>query len=413
MKLLVITTHFPYGTWNEAFFETEFHKLASSFDEIHLLPLKSGPLNRTLPPNVVLWEPVASAGKWSHARQLLHFSTWRMLAESLNKCRHAVGRIGRRHVINCLATACWRSALERHERLKAFVKSGTPAVVYAYWGHMPAQAIPVAKALGAKTCVRYHRVDLYLETINNEGFIPGRDEVQAAADLNVFISTHGLEYFKASAGEAVRGRRVINRLGAPDYGLPAPRSAAPVSDPLMMVSVSSIGGVKRVHLIARLARELAKGRVVEWHHFGSGSSAELDQELTGDVPETLVIKMWGDTPRARIQEFHRTNAVTFFVNLSESEGVPVSIMEAMNADVPVVASNVGGTSEAVIDGRSGMLVDADECERTGALARRILEALAPGGLLDRSRPRQVWQELYDADANAVRMVAHLRSLAEE
>jgi glycosyltransferase involved in cell wall biosynthesis len=329
------------------------------------------------------------------------------------ECRRSTGRIGRRHVINSLAAACWRSALRRHARLREFVKSGDPAVVYAYWGHMPAQAIPIAKAMGAKTCARYHSVDLYLERATNQGFIPCQNEIQAATDLNVFISAHGLEYFDARARKAARGRRVINRLGSPDYGPPAPRPAMLSADPLVVASVSSIGGVKRVHLIARLVRELAKSRRVEWHHFGSGSSEELDREFAMEMSEALAIKMWGDTPRAKIQEFYRANPVTFFVNLSEFEGVPVSIMEALNADIPVVASNVGGTSEAVIDGRSGMLVEPDQCSQADALARRILDALQPGGLLDRSEPRQVWRELYDANANAARMTAHLRRLAEE
>jgi colanic acid/amylovoran biosynthesis glycosyltransferase len=182
--------------------------------------------------------------------------------------------------------------------------------------------------------------------------------------------------------------------------------------PVVMVSVSSIGRVKRVHLIARLARALAKSRPVEWHHFGTGTSHDLDRELKKKAAKSLVIKMWGDTPRVRIQEFYRSNPVTFFVNLSESEGVPVSIMEALNAGIPVVASNVGGTSEVAIDGQSGMLVTSDECERSDVLAGNILAALEPGGALHRSTPRQVWQQLYDAEANAAQMVAHLRKLVE-
>ena len=44
-----------------------------------------------------------------------------------------------------------------------------------------------------------------------------------------------------------------------------------------------------------------------------------------------------------------------FLNTSESEGLPVSIMEALSAGFPVVATNVGGTSEAVVEGAGELL----------------------------------------------------------
>jgi len=41
---------------------------------------------------------------------------------------------------------------------------------------------------------------------------------------------------------------------------------------------------------------------------------------------------------------------------SRSEGFPRSIIEAMRAGLPVVASDVGGVAEAVRDGRTGYVV---------------------------------------------------------
>jgi len=46
------------------------------------------------------------------------------------------------------------------------------------------------------------------------------------------------------------------------------------------------------------------------------------------------------------------------MNLSETEGIPVSIMEAQSAGVPILATNLGGTSE-IVNNENGFLVEKD------------------------------------------------------
>jgi glycosyltransferase involved in cell wall biosynthesis len=63
-----------------------------------------------------------------------------------------------------------------------------------------------------------------------------------------------------------------------------------------------------------------------------------------------------------------------FVLPSLNEGLPLSVLEAMAACRPVVATNVGGTREAIIDGVNGLLVPpADPASLATAINRFLAD----------------------------------------
>jgi glycosyltransferase involved in cell wall biosynthesis len=63
-----------------------------------------------------------------------------------------------------------------------------------------------------------------------------------------------------------------------------------------------------------------------------------------------------------------------FVLPSLYEGLPVSVLEAMAAGTPVVATAVGGTDEAVVAGKSGLLVPPRDPEALANAVRQILSS---------------------------------------
>jgi glycosyltransferase involved in cell wall biosynthesis len=66
-----------------------------------------------------------------------------------------------------------------------------------------------------------------------------------------------------------------------------------------------------------------------------------------------------------------------FILMTDNDGLPMAIIEALSCAVPVISTRVGGIPGAVIDGRSGLLV-----ERTPAALAQALRELhhAPGRL---------------------------------
>jgi glycosyltransferase involved in cell wall biosynthesis len=61
-----------------------------------------------------------------------------------------------------------------------------------------------------------------------------------------------------------------------------------------------------------------------------------------------------------------------FVLSSHWEGFPISILEAMRAGLPVVATDVGGVSEAVIDGETGFVTPPRDAEALGNAVQQLL-----------------------------------------
>ena len=98
-----------------------------------------------------------------------------------------------------------------------------------------------------------------------------------------------------------------------------------------------------------------------------GYRSYLDR-LAGDLGVTEHVHFLGWHPE--VAEI--VGSADVMVLPSTAEGLPLAVLEAMACAIPVVATNVGGTPEAVVDGQTGFLVTPGDHD---ALASRITRLL--------------------------------------
>ena len=101
-------------------------------------------------------------------------------------------------------------------------------------------------------------------------------------------------------------------------------------------------------------------------------------------------------------------ALDVFVLPSHQEAMPLALLEAMSAGLPVVATRVGGVPEAVHDQVSGLLVEPSDFEQLAAALRRLVHEPELAGRLGRAA-QAVAGELFSAS----RMVRRVQALYEE
>ena len=126
--------------------------------------------------------------------------------------------------------------------------------------------------------------------------------------------------------------------------------------------VGSLGRLQRLKGYDLLVRALPALEGVEVEIVGTGEERERLLRLAGElgVADRFAIHPFTDEPRQWLAAFD------VMVLPSLAEAFPLTILEAMLAEVPVIASDVGSVAEAVEHGNTGILVPPGDVDALAA-----------------------------------------------
>ena len=357
MKVAIITSSFPYLP-GEQFIETEIGFWGNTtFDEVYLLPSSSKGLARPVPENVFVDRGLAK--KTSKVRCAI-----RALISSVFY-REVKFLYANRNISVESVFLAWKSAAtflrSRTLLFNWLEKKGPFELIYTYWNAEYSYAACVAKEQGLvrKVISRAHRFDLYEER-RPKKYMPLKRQFIQKLDQLYVLSNEAKAYVNRTYALET-GKISVSPLGV---GVPQIICLASSPQDFKVVSVSFCVPVKRVDkIIGAIARfaSLKPELNISWTHIGEGLLKDGLMRLARDEFKELgnvSFQFPGHLSNKEVRSLYSEQEVDCFVNASESEGVPVSIMEAMIAGVPIIAPDVGGISELV--GKDcGVLMSAD------------------------------------------------------
>jgi colanic acid/amylovoran biosynthesis glycosyltransferase len=222
---------------------------------------------------------------------------------------------------------------------------------------------------GPSYSVTAHAKDIYHEEVRVDHL---RDKLGPARFVAA-VSGAGRDHLEELAGLDGRLAVVPNsvdlrRLGPPRSGAGAPG---------LVLAVARLVEKKGLHDLVQacgLLRRRAATAGIQLEVVGAGP-------LRGPLREAaerlgVNARFLGALPQEEVLERYRRASVyclpCVVAGSGDRDGLPTSVLEAMALGVPVVTTAVGGLPEAVIDGRTGLVVPEHDPEALAAALERLL-----------------------------------------
>jgi len=355
MKILIISSTFPFGN-NEVFLENEIKYLRQRKD-----------INYEILPSKTDIQITSNRKKYKYNNFLIKKKNTSKFSKFLNfifsmkytKCRNEIIRVLSHNPKAILYSAYSVSSFSFYvDIFKNYFKESRDLdklVIYTYWNTEITYALQFLEPIYNYSIIsRIHGFDMYKE-VRPFKYMPLKKYFLKNIDYLFPISKKGGDYIKMTYGfnpSVIKyfylGVNDINYISKPNN-----------NNIFHIVSCSKLRKIKRVDKIINLLNSVSKIRGdinFHWTHIGDGPLLTKYESISKKTLKGVNFNFLGYLDNDDVYSFYKKNNIDLFINTSKSEGIPVSIMEAMSFGIPIVAPDVGGISEAVNDNKNGYLL---------------------------------------------------------
>lgn len=386
-KLVLFTADYPFGT-GETFLETEINYLCNTFDQVVIIAQNQSDVQtRTVPANCSVKRIALNYSLMTRLTSLLTLFNPVVRQEIMH-----IRKIYKKKItLGILKTVL--VSFQRARQVARYIDHNFQAefeqtLFYSYWCDDAALGIALA-AKNNKQVIgfsRTHGWDTYfhVSTIN---YLPFRLFISSHLKAIFPISEKGKAAIQSS-WKITKNHVIVSRLGVNNSHSPVVPEGT-----VKLVSCSNVNTIKRVHLIAESLQQLTR-YPIEWTHFGDGDLMNELKQKVKDLPPHITVHFKGRIPNSEIFKAYQDIQPHIFINVSSSEGIPVSIMEAMSFGIPCIATNVGGNTE-IVTNQNGIVLP--ESPTADMIRSAIYELVTQPE--KRESAYQTWRQMYNADTN--------------
>ena len=402
-QLILITASFPFGT-GEPFLETEIEYLCREFENVKIVSRGDKDQGtREIPKNAAVISIGSNLSDWQRIASLFNIFNSACLSELKNI--HSLYR--RKITIGIFKTVL--ISFQQAKRVRNIVQNELnhielgETVFYSYWCDDASISLALLKKKNRKLKVisRVHGWDVYFN-VSQFNYLPFRSLICQNMDAIYSISKKGQAEISETWKQNL-SNIFVSHLGVTSQVL----KEAP--NKFKIVSCSNLISLKRVHLIIE-ALSLLTSFSIELIHFGDGQLFNQLKGQANNLPDNIIVDWRGQVINKDVLDFYKKNEVSCFINVSSSEGIPVSIMEAMSFGIPVIGTNVGGVSE-IVNEDNGYLLSANP---TSQEIVSVIEKFQQLSNEDKEKKRKAaystWENKFNAEKNYTQFVEDILSL---
>jgi len=261
-----------------------------------------------------------------------------------------------------------------------------PELVHAHFATEPAAAArELAEGLGVPFTFTAHGYDIRRKPPPDFG------ERAAAARAVITVSRANAGYIAETFGVPMDHLHVIP-CGVDTSRFRSARVAgATGKNTPMIVCVARHAQVKNLRLLLETCALLRdRGVAFRCVQIGDGPLRGKLEELRRRLGLDAHVEFTGALEQTEVLGWLQRASVA--VLTSESEGMPVSLMEAAACGVPAVATAVGGVSELVVDGVTGLLASPNDAAGLAEALHRLLSDPSLAGRMGTAARRRAEEE---------------------
>jgi colanic acid/amylovoran biosynthesis glycosyltransferase len=352
MKLFFFTNSYPYG-FPDNWKTIELNEFTRNYDEISIFPFSHGGspgIKVDLPKNIQVLAPMLRSRSVFQAIQTFIQTIFsRLPAYFLQEFFSAKVYTSLLRFKRWFRSSYYTSAIYFHPELrKLLAQTDQGTTWYFYWGNHMALVIPLIRKKVSNIFCRVHNSDLYKEA--STGYLPYQGEILRNADMVLPCSEDGKHYLQENFNS------VISNIQVARLGVLIQENRININNevPFKIVSCAFLFPTKRIRLIAEALQYI--DFPIHWTHVGAGDElVELVQYCERYNNSNVQVQFTDYMKHDDIIPFYLAKNFQLFLNVSTSEGIPVSIMEAMSVGIPTMATAVGGTNE-LVDESVGVLI---------------------------------------------------------